>query len=234
MAEPRLKILKDTMTTTNNNNNEQTASESIASLTQKSCEVFSDELASKTSVPGGGAAAAYVGALAAGLCSMSGNFTLGKKKYAHVEPCVIGLIDKCEKSRARLLELMDADAQAFQVLAKAYSIPKDDPGRSDALERCTKDAITPPLEMMREVAHTIELLEEMHEVGSRMLISDVGCGAALGVAALQASSLNVFVNTKALKDREFARNIEQEADSLLAYVSRAQCVFDKVNEHLRD
>ena len=88
--------------------------------------------------------------------------------------------------------------------------------------------------MMRQIAKAIELLEEMGEKGSRMLLSDVGCGALLCRAALEAASLNVFVNTKTLADRAFAESVEAECDALLAeYGPRAEACAAKVMAHIR-
>ena len=198
-----------------------------------SCAEFADALAAKVSVPGGGGAAAYAGALAAALMSMVGNFTAGKKKYAAYEDDVQRMLAAGEELRARLLALVDEDAEAFFPLSEAYGIPKEDPTRAERLEAATKAALAAPLEMMRCTAKVVELLEEMNAKGSRLLISDVGCGAALASAALKAASLNVFVNTKALKDREFAAAVEVEADGLLAFVPRADAVCDEVLKGIR-
>ena len=202
-------------------------------MMDKSCTEFAAELAGKVSVPGGGGAAAYVGALSVALCSMVGNFTTGKKKYAEYEEDVQRMLAEGEKVRARLLELVEEDAAAFFPLSQAYGIPKEDPTRDEVLEKCTKDALAGPLEMMRQIAKAIELLEEMNVKGSRMLISDVGCGAACAAAAMQAAALNVFINTKGLKDRDFASQVEAEADELLAFVPRAQAVADEVAAGIR-
>ena len=198
-----------------------------------SCAEFADALAAKVSVPGGGGAAAYAGALAAALMSMVGNFTAGKKKYAAYEDDVQRMLAAGEELRARLLALVDEDAEAFFPLSEAYGIPKEDPTRAERLEAATKAALAAPLEMMRCTAKVVELLEEMNAKGSRLLISDVGCGAALASAALKAASLNVFVNTKALKDREFAAAVEAEADGLLVFVPRADAVCDEVLKGIR-
>ncbi len=202
-------------------------------MMDKSCTQFAAELAGKVSVPGGGGAAAYVGALSVALCSMVGNFTTGKKKYAEYEEDVQRMLAEGEQVRARLLELVEEDAAAFFPLSQAYGIPKEDPTRDEVLEKCTKDALAGPLEMMRQIAKAIELLEEMNVKGSRMLISDVGCGAACAAAAMQAAALNVFINTKSLKDRDFASQVEAEADELLAFVPRAQAVADEVAAGIR-
>ena len=199
----------------------------------KTCTEFADALAAKVSVPGGGGAAAYVGALAVALCSMVGNFTTGKKKYAAYEDDVQRMLAEGEQVRVRLLELVEEDAAAFYPLSQAYGIPKEDPSRAEVLEKCTKDALAGPLEMMRQVAKAIELLEEMNVKGSRMLVSDVGCGAACAAAAMQAAAMNVFINTKGLQDRDYAVRVEAEADALLAYVPRAQKVADEVVAGIR-
>ena len=202
-------------------------------MMDKSCTEFAAELAGKVSVPGGGGAAAYVGALGVALCSMVGNFTTGKKKYAEYEEDVQRMLAEGEKVRARLLDLVEEDAAAFFPLSQAYGIPKEDPTRDEQLEKCTKDALAGPLEMMRQIAKAIELLEEMNVKGSRMLISDVGCGAVCAAAAMRAASMNVFINTKGLKDREYAAKVEAEADELLAYVPRAKAVADEVAAGIR-
>ena len=206
----------------------------MGKMMESTCTDFAAALAAKESVPGGGGAAAYVGALGAALCSMVGNFTTGKKKYADVEEDVQRMLAQAEEVRVRLLELVDEDAEAFFPLSQAYGIPKEDPTRAERLEATTKDAIAAPLEMMRQIAKSIELLEEMGEKGSRMLISDVGCGALLASAAIQAASMNVFINTKSLTDRDFAQKVETEADSLLAtFVPRAEAVAAQVASGIR-
>ncbi|SHI39675.1 Formiminotetrahydrofolate cyclodeaminase [Butyrivibrio fibrisolvens DSM 3071] len=203
-------------------------------ITDYSCNEFAGKLAAKVSVPGGGGAAALVGALSMALCSMAGNFTTGKKKYAQYEEELQAILKEAEDIRTRLLDLVEEDAKMFEPLSVAYSIPKEDPQRVEKLEKATLDAIAPPLEMMRQIKRVIELLERMKEIGSVIMISDVGCGAALAGAALKSASLNVFINTKSLQDRDKADSFEQEADSILdEYVARAQNVFDDVNAKLR-
>lgn len=203
-------------------------------LTEVSLDAFSLELAAKTSVPGGGGAAAYVGALGVALGSMVGYYTTGKKRYAAYEDDVRRMIADAEAIRARLVALVDADAEAFYPLSQAYAIPKEDSTRADLLEAATKDALRAPLEMMREVCRAIELLEEMNVKGSRMLLSDVGCGALLCRAALEAASLNVYVNTKSLRDRAYAEAVDAECDEMLAtYAPRAEAVEAQVMDHIR-
>ena len=204
-------------------------------LTDRSCESFAEVLAAKESVPGGGGAAALAGALGVALCSMVGNFTTGKKTYAAVEDDVQRMLAEAQDVRLRLIALVEEDAEAFYPLSQAYAIPRDDPKRAEVLEEATKAACLAPVEMMRQICHAIELLEEMGEKGSKMLVSDVGCGATLCRAALEAASMNVFVNTKTLKDRIFAEKTEEECDSMLAeYLPRAEACAKSVMARIRD
>lgn len=203
-------------------------------LIERSCRDFTAVLASKEPVPGGGGAAALAGALGTALCSMVGNFTVGKKKYAAVEGDVKTMLKKAEKLQERLLELVDADARAFAPLSRAYAIPKDDPSHDEVLEVATLNACKAPREMVELCCQSIDLLEEMMNKGSVMLISDVGCGALLCGAALESAAMNVFVNTKTLKDRVQAQAIESEVDAKLkAYAPRAELVAKTVSARIR-
>ena len=187
----------------------------MTQLTQTSCSAFAQALASKAPVPGGGGAAAMAGALGAALCSMVGNFTTGKKKFAAVEADVQRMLAEADALRIRLMELVDEDALAFEPLSRAYAIPKDDPARAQVMEEATLNACKAPVEMVACCGKVMVLLEEMLEKGSKMLISDVGCGALLCKAAMESAALNVFVNTGTLRDRETAANMEREVEAQL-------------------
>ena len=203
-------------------------------MIEKSCADFAAVLASKAPVPGGGGAAALVGALGTALCSMVGNLTVGRKKYAQYEADVKRMLEKGAAVQERLLDLVDKDAEAFEPLSKAYSIPKDDPKHDETLEAATKFACEAPVEMMKPCCEAIELLEEMLEKGSVTLLSDVGCGAHCCAAALESASMNIFVNTKTLLDREAAAKLDDQADAMLReYMPRARKVADEVNRRLR-
>ena len=203
-------------------------------MIEKSCADFAAVLASKAPVPGGGGAAALVGALGTALCSMVGNLTVGRKKYAQYEADVKRMLEKGAAVQERLLDLVDKDAEAFEPLSKAYSIPKDDPKHDETLEAATKFACEAPVEMMKACCEAIELLEEMLEKGSVTLVSDVGCGALCCAAALESASMNIFVNTKTLPDREAAAKLDDQADAMLReYMPRARKVADEVNRRLR-
>lgn len=194
-----------------------------------SCEEFAERLAARTSVPGGGGACALAGALAAALCSMVGSFTIGKARFADVEDEVAGLMDEAEDVRFRLLELIEEDASGFSPLIEAYALPKGAPGRDEAIEEATEGACMAPLAMMGECCRAIVLLEEMAGRCSRLLASDVACGALLAAAALQAASVNVYVNTAALPDDGATTSIESAcAEMLDEFVSRARALVERL------
>lgn len=199
------------------------------SMNDMSVREFGAILAAKTSVPGGGGASALVGAMGVALGSMVGNFTLGKKKYADVEPEIIKLMDEAEKLRADLLGCIDEDAAAFEPLSKAYGIPKDEPGRDETLEKCLRDAAAAPMKILELSCRCVELHKEFAEKGSSMMVSDAGTGVAFCKAALLGAAINVKVNTKLMKDRAHAEAMNAHVDELTAkYTALADEVFDSV------
>lgn len=204
------------------------------SIDETTCSEFACALASKESVPGGGGAAAFAGALGIALGSMVANFTTGKKTYAQYEEDIQRILADGERIRLRLLELANEDAENFLPLSQAYGIPKEDPSRCAVIEKCTKAALSAPFEMMQEICKAIVVLEELSVKGSRMLISDVGCGAALSRAALESAALNACINTASLADRDFADAIDAQCDEmLLTYIPRAQAIVDSIMKKLR-
>ncbi len=204
------------------------------SLTDKSLHDFAEVLAAKESVPGGGGAAAYVGALGIALASMVANFTVGKKRYAAYEEDLQRLLDAAEALRERLIALVNEDAQAFYPLSQAYAMPKDDPQRVPTIEQATLKAAEAPLAIMQACAEAVDLLEETYEKGSRMLLSDVGCGAFLCAAALRSAALNVLVNTRSVPAAPRAQEIEALCDDLLnTWAPRADALAECVDLEIR-
>lgn len=197
-----------------------------------SCRRFAEALSSSAPTPGGGGAAALVGAIGAALAHMVGALTVGKKRYADVEDELLVLMDECDRLRDGLLNQITADAACFAPLAAAYGIPKDDPSRAEILEGATLNACGAPLEIMRLCVRAIDAAEVFAEKGSRLALSDAGCAAVLCKAALQAASLNVFINTGALRDREKARDLEAQANACLASCEKADKIFALVRESL--
>jgi formiminotetrahydrofolate cyclodeaminase len=189
------------------------------SFTELSCREFVSALSSKSPVPGGGGASAYVGAIGSALGNMVGSLTVGKKKYADVEQDIISLMDRMTEVQNELLRMVDRDEEKAE--------------RALIMEAALKDACSVPLEIMELCCKAIELQKEFAEKGSSLVLSDAGVGAALCRAALVGASFNVFINTKSMTDTEYASNANKRANDLLEkYVPLAdevtKYVFDKL------
>ena len=196
---------------------------------QASCTEFVTVLASNAPVPGGGGASALVGAIGTALGNMVGSLTVGKKKYAGVEEEIIALKARCDQLQKDLLDQIAADAKGFEPLAKAYGIPKDDPARDQVLEEATITACAVPVKIMELCCEALDAIQVFAEKGSRLAVSDAGCGAVCVKAALQAASLNVFINTKTLKNRALAEEMNAKCLGMLEkYCALADEIFETV------
>ncbi len=216
-------------------NNKQMESTKISAL---SCADFIEVLSSKSPVPGGGGASALIGAIGVALGNMVGSLTVGKKKYVEVEPQIEELMKKSEVLMGRLLELIDEDAKAFEPLAQAYSMPKETPEQIADKEKVMAEALytaaMAPLEIMTACCEAIDIVSEFAEKGSRLAVSDAGVAAAALSAALKGASLNIYINTKLMKDREVASAINEQADRMLEeYTERSEKIFTYVKGTLR-
>ena len=194
---------------------------------------FTSRLASGDAVPGGGGASALVGCLGTCLGSMVAHLTVGKKKYAEVQEDMEALIQKTLALREELLALIDRDAEMFAPLSKTYSMPRSTPEetaeRDEAMKEALKDACQVPLQIMEKMCAALDLIRTAAEKGSTLAVSDAGDAAAFCKAALQAASLNVFINTKLMKDRAAAEDYNERANRMLQeYVPKAERIFHQV------
>lgn len=191
------------------------------------CE-FTAALASDKPTPGGGGAAALAGALGAALCNMAGSLSASPKREVLYE-----LNEKAEAIKDELIALIDEDAENFEPLSKAYSMPKTAPDYAETMRRLTLQACKAPMKIMRCCCKAIELLEQTKALCSKFLLSDIACGASLCASALESASLNVFINTKMLSEED-AEPIDAEADEMLAqYLPRAKKITDEIMNTLR-
>ena len=198
-------------------------------MTLESCRKFVEVLASSAPAPGGGGAAALVGAIGTALGNMVGSLTVGKKKYDDVEAEIIALKEKCDALQTELLDQVEADDKGFVPLAKAYGIPKDDPNRDAILEEATITACAVPMHIMELCCQALEYVAVFAAKGSRLAVSDAGCAAVCCKAGLQAASLNVFINTKSLKNRTVAEEMNAKANGMLEkYCALADEIFASV------
>lgn len=207
-------------------------------LINLSCEAFLEDLAGSAPAPGGGGAAALVGAAGAALGNMVGSLTVGKKKYAAVEADILILNRRAVALRKRLEGLVQADADAFTPLAAAYKLPKETPEqqahKAAVLEAALEGACAVPLEIMSACCEGIALAAEYAEKGSVMAVSDAGCAALFCKAALQAAGLNVSINTRLMADNARAAALNAQADAMLAeFVPQADQIYEKLTHSLR-
>ncbi|MGI6705086.1 MAG: cyclodeaminase/cyclohydrolase family protein [Clostridia bacterium] len=207
-------------------------------MVNKSCVEFVDMLASKAPVPGGGGASALCGALGMALGSMVGNLTLGKKKYQDVQEDIENILEKAQVLQKELLDLVEKDAEVFEPLSKAYGMPKnteEERAEKDrVMEEALKLASSVPLEIMEKTIQAIELHEELAAKGTRLAISDVGVGVQFCKAALIGASLNVFINTKYMKDRETAQKLDDRTDKMLKEgIEKADRIYQQVVDQIR-
>ncbi|WP_045223774.1 methenyltetrahydrofolate cyclohydrolase [Methyloterricola oryzae] len=188
-------------------------------INDTSIQHFLDELASKAPTPGGGSAAAIIGAMGAGLVSMVCNLTLGKKGYEAVEADMRATLDASESLRARLSDTVRADVEAFDRVMGAYRLPKetdaDKQARSEAIQAALKAATDVPLACAKDCAELIQLSRTAAEKGNRNVISDAGVAVLAAYAALKSAALNVYVNTSGIKDEAFAQERISELNAIL-------------------
>jgi len=199
---------------------------------------FTLELSSKAPVPGGGGAAALVGALGAALGGMVANLTIGKPKYADVEDEIQELKVAAYRIQKDLLALIEKDAEVFAPLAGAYRMAsgtdEEKAEKERVMQACLKQASLAPLEIMEKCAETLVLLERFAEKGSVLAVSDAGCGAALSKAALQAAWLNVRINIRIINDKEFASEVESKGLELLeTSLPLADKIYNSVEDKLK-
>ncbi len=207
------------------------------SFNEMSLMEYSESLASKSPTPGGGGTAALVAALAVSLGNMVGSLTVNKKKYAQVEEDILQAMKQGEELRIKLLNLIDEDAKSFEPLSKAYGLPKETEEekryKAMVLENALKNAAKPPMEILRTCMDVASLLEEFASKGSRLALSDAGCGAALLEGAMKSAALNVTINTKLMKDREHAKELNTEVlEILTTYTKKTESIYSSVYEEL--
>ena len=161
------------------------------------------------------------------LGNMVGSLTVGKKKYADVEADIIALKEKATALQADFLRLVEADAEAFEPLAKAYGMPREtEEEKARVMAIVLKDACAVPMEIMEKCCEAIDVIEEFAAKGSALAISDAGVGVTFCKAALLGASLNVFINTKSMADKEYAASLNEKADKMIAdYSKKADEIF---------
>jgi glutamate formiminotransferase/formiminotetrahydrofolate cyclodeaminase len=179
---------------------------------------FLDDVAAGTPAPGGGSVAAYAGALGAALASMMARLTVGKKKYAEIEPEMMKLLDEAESLRADLTKAINEDAAAFDAVLQAFKLPKNSPeeeaAREEAIEQATFHASEVPLQAARKALRVMEVCTRAAAIGNLNAISDAASGATMAKAALTAAGYNVRINVHGLNSKGIGAPLLFELESL--------------------
>jgi len=191
-----------------------------------SVEDFSQQLAAGQPTPGGGSAAALVGALGAGLVSMVCNYTVGREKYADVE--MRGVLARTEELRAQLGRAVEEDVAAYGSYADAQTLPRETDeekaARDAALDAALRESTLVPLAVAERSAEVLELAVRAAELGNRFLISDAAVGAELAGAARASAELNVRLNLGGIEDEEFARACRDRLEAVAERVRGRELV----------
>lgn len=199
---------------------------------------FLDVLSSKEPVPGGGGASALAGALGNALGQMVANLTIGKKKYALVEDEIKELAERMKGIQGQFSALADQDAKVFAPLAKCYSLPsgteEEKAYKAEVMEARLLEASLVPMEIMEKASEMLEIMDILADKGSRMAVSDVGVGVQFIRTALLGAVMNVYINTKSMKNREKAEEMNEKAERLIKEgTEAADRIYQKVLEQLR-
>ena len=207
-------------------------------IKEQKIDEFLEALSSRQPVPGGGGASALSGALASALGLMVGNLTVGKNKYADVEEEVQGMMRRLEQLQKDMASLADRDAKVFAPLAAAYGLPsgteEERAHKEQVMEKNLLAASLVPMEIMEKAYEMLELLAGLEQKGSVMAVSDVGVAVQFARTALTGAVMNVYINTKSMKNRDKAEELNQKADRLMEEgTKQADTIYDKVQKRLR-
>lgn len=206
-------------------------------LAEQDIQSFCTALISKSPVPGGGGASALAGALAACLGGMAVLLTRGKKKFIPVDEMLKAQLESLEESRQTLLHCMDEDAAAFEPLSKAYGMPAETEQQKEkkqaVLETCLCRAAQPPMKILQTGAEVAASLQALSGHISKLVISDLGCAAAMARACMQCAAMNVWVNAQLMKDKAKAEALYAESRDILERgTAQCQTLIQKVGEAL--
>jgi formiminotetrahydrofolate cyclodeaminase len=179
---------------------------------------FLDELASPSPSPSGGSAAAFSGALGAALIAMVCRLTIGKKNYEEASLELQAIIPRAEEKRRVLLELIDADAAAYEQVIAKYRLPRETEeqkaARTEAIQQALKDAADIPYQIAAACAAVLDMVLPVAAKGNKNAESDAGAAAMLAEAGLRAAALNVEINLGLIKDAQYVTEMRNRLEPL--------------------
>ena len=204
------------------------------SMLSNSVGSFAELVAAGTPTPGGGSVAAYCGVLASALGQMMCNITIGKPKYAAVEPRLREINSRLGRLGARLRELIAEDAASFEAVLRAYRLAKDSDEqkseRATQIQIALQGAVDVPLETARRSLELLTLLRELADIGAANALSDVAVGAGLARAAVTGACYNVAVNLNSLSDRDAATLLRKQMNAM---TTSSQAIAEEIDAKIK-
>jgi glutamate formiminotransferase/formiminotetrahydrofolate cyclodeaminase len=164
-----------------------------------------DELAGAAPTPGGGSAAALAGTLAAALVAMVARLTIGRKAYAEVDAQARDILTEAEQLRGELRRLVDEDAAAYEAVARAYKIAKEDPRRAQVIDDALLAAARPPTDVVKRGRRLLALAQTIEQIGNRNAVSDARVAGMLAKTAIDGATENVHANLSRMSDQAKAK-----------------------------
>jgi formiminotetrahydrofolate cyclodeaminase len=177
-------------------------------------EPFIEQLAAPTATPGGGSAAAASAAMAAGLATMVASMSRGKKAYVQYEAQLSESIARLSQLREELKAAIDADAESFNVVVKAYKQAKESADGEGIIDTALKQATSVPLSVAEKAKEVAGIAQKLGPITNPNMKSDLTTATALARAAIEGALANVEINLESIKDASFASGIRKRVEGV--------------------
>ena len=177
-------------------------------------EPFVEQLAAPTATPGGGSAAAASGAMAAGLATMVASMSRGKKAYGQYERELSDAIGRLTQLREELKAAIDADAESYNAVMKAYKQAKTAADGDAVITAALRQATAVPLSVAKRAREVAEIAKKLIPMTNPNMKSDLTTSVALARAAVEGAMANVEINLESLKDEAFVAEVRNKTGAL--------------------
>jgi len=202
-------------------------------LTSRTVSEFIDDVSSNSPAPGGGSVSALCGALGTALTAMVCRLTIGKKNYEGVQDEMLMSLGRADDLRVKLTSLIDQDTEAFNLVMKAFTLPKASEdqkrSRSEAIQAATKQATLVPLEVMKLCEQAIGIAATVADEGNVNSVTDAGVAGLILKAGCEGAALNVQINLATLQDKTF---VEETSTLISAVLTNVDAISNRIRQRL--
>lgn len=207
-------------------------------LIENTITQFTNELASSSPAPGGGSTAAVEAGFGAGLIAMVCELTLSNKKYAEFHETVDSIRKEANKNKDRLLQIVDEDTEAFNIVSAAFGLPKESDEeksiRRNAIQDGLKKCCIPPFDVMEKAHESLLLAKQLIAGYNTNTASDLGTGVVSLRSAAQGAYFNVLINANSIKDEDFVNDMKTKVESLYQEILElSDELYNKIIEELK-